>query len=833
MNIILRFVLKNIAEKKLRTFLIILAIMISTALFFASTAISGTIERMFLDQMKGSVGESHIVVMQGEHEISPFFRESLLSDYGEQLNFTIGTIETQGIYKQSSTDRVPWNLRGIEMEDLQTMTPVTYHSEANLTPFQGRKIIIGLPTAKQYGLQTGDTVNIEVGGMVRQFRISAIAQPIGPFNDIGQSAFAVVPKETLSSLFDVRGRVSTLYVSLNNPEHTQELINDITMAYPRYRVQEALPQADVDTMIGSITTPFLFLTMIVLAVSAFIIYTSFKLIAKERMPVIGTFRSIGATKRMTGWVMLSESFIYGVLGGISGCVLGMGILYVMSRLLMPSWGGAMQTTISFTPIQLLLSFGLAVILSFGSSILPIRNAAGVPLKELILDSGEQEGIRKNSRKYVYALLLVIAVIVLPPTLPRNFGLVSSALGLIFSVASIIMLVPYLTAGFVNVFEKVYVYIFGNEGVMAIKNLRHNGSILNSISLLALGISTLLVVNTISFSVISEVANLYTRNVGFDITVSGPQLDNQTLSQVAAVDGVTDVLGNYFNTNVNLVDRDGTINFHVPTSPRFFEHMTNLGFTGNVADLLADLDADRNIMVSRILQERHGLEMGDTLAMEMKSGVRDYTVIGFMDTLMDNGNFALIGQRFHKFDMQPQYYSTITMMASGTQVEVAERLQERFRNHLYLEVTPMDEMEERNFRANKQFFDILKGFSILILVIGIFGVLNNLFISFIERKRALAILRSVGMSKKQILKIIFVESLTGGVIGGCIGVLGALLMLSVVPYLLRGINSPIPISYSYDLMALSLLAGVVIMVIASISPALKSSELNIVDSLKYE
>ena len=56
---------------------------------------------------------------------------------------------------------------------------------------------------------------------------------------------------------------------------------------------------------------------------------------------------------------------------------------------------------------------------------------------------------------------------------------------------------------------------------------------------------------------------------------------------------------------------------------------------------------------------------------------------------------------------------------------------------------------------------MRGFSLLALVIGIFGVFNNLIISFLERQRSIAMLRSIGMSKRQSIKMFFIEALTGG------------------------------------------------------------------------
>lgn len=137
------------------------------------------------------------------------------------------------------------------------------------------------------------------------------------------------------------------------------------------------------------------------------------------------------------------------------------------------------------------------------------------------------------------------------------------------------------------------------------------------------------------------------------------------------------------------------------------------------------------------------------------------------------------------------------------------------------------------KSNEQIFSVSKGFSILTIVMGILGVFNNFIISFIERKRSLAVFRSVGMSKRQIVKMIFIESLTGGLIGGIIGVIGGILMTSVFPYIMGAIDMPIPMTYSTSILVISILTSLAITLIVSISPALKSSKLNIIESLKNE
>jgi putative ABC transport system permease protein len=119
------------------------------------------------------------------------------------------------------------------------------------------------------------------------------------------------------------------------------------------------------------------------------------------------------------------------------------------------------------------------------------------------------------------------------------------------------------------------------------------------------------------------------------------------------------------------------------------------------------------------------------------------------------------------------------------------------------------------------------------MIGIFGVLNNFVISFLERKHWLAVYRSIGMNKVQIVKMLFIESLTGGIIGGIAGMASGYVLIMNIGYILKGMKLPIEIHLNTSLFIYALFGGILITVIASISPALKSSKMNIMEAIKYE
>ena len=64
--------------------------------------------------------------------------------------------------------------------------------------------------------------------------------------------------------------------------------------------------------------PFFLISFFSLTMSVFIIFSSYKVITLDRLPVIDTFRSIGATRKTVSRILLLESLPYGCAGGLLG-----------------------------------------------------------------------------------------------------------------------------------------------------------------------------------------------------------------------------------------------------------------------------------------------------------------------------------------------------------------------------------------------------------------------------------------------------------------------------------------------------------------------------------
>ena len=103
------------------------------------------------------------------------------------------------------------------------------------------------------------------------------------------------------------------------------------------------------------------------------------------------------------------------------------------------------------------------------------------------------------------------------------------------------------------------------------------------------------------------------------------------------------------------------------------------------------------------------------------------------------------------------------------------------------------------------------------VAGTFGVLNNMIISYLERKRTLAILRSLGMTRWKVMKMLVVEGFATGLLGGAAGTgAGVLILTRIIPYVIRATGSEMRIMLDISIMLYCFCAAVIISVLASVA-----------------
>lgn len=115
-----------------------------------------------------------------------------------------------------------------------------------------------------------------------------------------------------------------------------------------------------------------------------------------------------------------------------------------------------------------------------------------------------------------------------------------------------------------------------------------------------------------------------------------------------------------------------------------------------------------------------------------------------------------------------------------------------------------------------------------LAVGLFGVVNTMMTSVHERIRDIGIMRAVGASRNQILRVFIYEAVIVGVLGGMFGyVVGTLLAYGIGPMIFQGVD----IRYVPRYFGLSLILAVAVAVVATLFPAFRATRIKVADSFR--
>lgn len=828
MWIIYKYTIKSIMEKKLRTLLIILAISLSGALFIVSNELSTQIAKVYEIQSKQQVGQVEIQIKPNEHSPSLFINDKLVKNVSN-VQESIPVFYGKGEYKVNYKTYDIWNLVGYSLEDYKHINTLALKEQQDLEAFKGAKIVISDKTAKHYGVTLGQTIKLKINGTKRSVKVVGIAKAEGIFANESGGSYGLLPLEQLSQYAGGNGKPNTLYINSEENITQIEMISKLKRVYPRYDVEETFNAEQFEAQMSWITQPFMLMTIIVIFISAFIIYSTFKVIMLEKMPIVGTFRSVGASQRVMTEVLLLEALCYGILGGVFGVVAGS----ILNRVIVSGILGETSIQVEQVSIATMLGgFCLSILVALVSTLMPIIQVSKISLKDIVLGN-EKKSKKSEVRSAMIGMVIILTALGLSKIEDARYNMLTSVSGLLLLIYGIIAMLPLIVKYASYIIEKGFRYIFGNIGRLAAKNIKGNKSVLNSITLITLAISVVMIINTVSQNLSTQVIQAYDNIYQCDMEVEMEHMDIKKIKSIQSVSGVQGVSKCMYGRDIECDQTVMNLALMGVEDLDFYKYVDlKLQQEGN--SLLAKLQKGRYVVISEILARKYQLSMGDTLTFHFDNQVREYTIIGTMDNIWNNGFMCLVPIKYFKQDASQSYYTTayVKVQENADINEVAGLIKARYRE-ASVEVSTVAQMCKDNADSNANLMKMISVFGVLTLGIAIIGVVNNLLISFIERRKGLAVLRSVGMSKKQLIKMIFVEALGSGFISGLAGVAGSVLLLFVLGEVLFALNLPIKVEMIPELFVIYFFGASVITVIGTSLPARSVPKLNIIECIKFE
>jgi putative ABC transport system permease protein len=191
-------------------------------------------------------------------------------------------------------------------------------------PFQHPdEVIVDELYASQHKLRVGDTTDI----MNRPWRVTGIYEP-------GMLARVVVPLATLQDLTGNTGKVSTIYVKVDDASRISEAIAVLSAKLPTYKVYS---MEDYTTLFSPASVPMLtqFIGVVIglgVLVGFLVVFLSMYTAVLERTREIGVLKALGASPAFILNILLRETVLLAIAGSVLGILLSYGTRAVLQWL---------------------------------------------------------------------------------------------------------------------------------------------------------------------------------------------------------------------------------------------------------------------------------------------------------------------------------------------------------------------------------------------------------------------------------------------------------------------------------------------------------------------
>lgn len=826
MKILLKYILTNVKERKTRTAVMLLSILLSTTLLFVSFSIGASYESAQRKMAQGMAGSATIsVTVPGDTNTIGM---SSIPDRST-IGACVGMLEESSLYHENGYYETV-DLIAADLLQLSQINKPRLLDGREITDFSGNQIILPDRFTSKYGINKGDTITLQIKGLPVRFEVAEIAAYDSVFLRHTRGATALLPLPTLSKLLGQTQGYSEILIKPAEGVSTDALIEELKAALPEsgYQVSRIVSEAQITADARQKTMPFFLISFFSLTISIFIIYSSYKVITLDRLPVIGTFRSIGATQKAVSRILLLESLFYGSLGGLLGIPAGMLILKLLLQGMGQSLSRGIAIPIVISPLSIIISFTVAIAVSLLSAWYPVSLASRLPIKDVVLGTVEEKNI---PRRFIVGLGIVLFLLslILPKLASGTMLYLAGGFSLLGLIVATILIIPPVTNLISMGLEHLYGLIFHNEGRLAARNMRDNKSITQNITLLFISISAV-----IAISVVGNFVTTYIRDVFNGAELQGfadGQMSPAFVEQVEQMDGIDKVLPLFVFKNEVQGNGITFSRLEATDNLEWYSSMFALHYTTDSKEkqVFSAFTAERSILLSDSCMERTGFSVGDTLTLSAGDAENSYVVAGSFKSRATDVE-AIISSSYAVSDFGRMNYGLLAYTAADPEA-IMVQIRDLFGDTSNWSRT-VEEFNSDALSTVGAFLQPMHSMTYFILLLATVGVINNLLINYMQKRRAIAMYKSVGLSNRQNMKMTLLEGFSSGLIGAVIAIFVSYMEIQTI-FLVAGPKISTVPQLSASTFLLSGAMGILVTLLGSVVPIFKSRKMKLVEEIKFE
>jgi putative ABC transport system permease protein len=729
---------------------------------------------------------------------------------------------------------------------------------------QADSIIATRSWVKRHNLEMESTIDLLTKEGVKTFAIRGLVDDVGPAKAFNGN-MAIMDIDGARFNFGRDGLYDRIDLILEPNESVNRIKKELReLLGSRFKVEDKEEQTvAMQQMVKSIQDISGMLGLIAFLVGFLIIVNTVNTAISQRRKDIGSLRAFGASSLHIILLFTGEFVFLSLLSSLLGCGMGYYFAQGSADQMAAGLNSTLQANVSrmeiiFTLDHLLAGLTLGFVSSSAALIYPLYKALQIHPIEAIKPATVDFGLHHRPKGLVWFGRLGFSFIVLTLLgvyasgfIPQLQDKSLQPLFLLSGLSGIIMMGPYLVLLFLTLLQRLPLPFLVS---FSLANLLKNPARTASTSIhLSLGFSLVIVVSAINISFKSTIitwANVITSaphvvNVTSWGSLSGLQVQplhdslkdkllklphiNRELPQPIMGIRIIPLTIKGERFMVKAFDNPGTSSRYQFIDP----------IDGKRSDLghnLFDQTKDQ-LLMSETMLKNFRKKVGDAFEIETPSGLKTFIIGGkIREFASPNGVLYLSRDIYKKYWKDP----LVTLFAvnhsphlSGQEFIDLVGPELHQKEHLMANLpSKIGEDVEKNLDNNMALSDSTKWIA---LFIGTLGLLNSFLIGILQRFRELGCIRSIGMTKGQLLSMILTESVTLGVTGVVVAFLLTLPIAYVwvkwtLSYLL---GWKVEFYFTGSDFILLFLVGLVVSVSAGLFPALKASKLKLREALEYE
>ena len=849
MPILVRLALRNLFRHAWRTAATVLGVALGIAAVLATLSVGANVRANLQADLEAAAGRASLLVTPGATgravmEAGPLF-ERIEGTPGVDALAPVLNRRLEPLREIEAFERsvVPGVDSGFQVSGREVARPDRLPAElsAGRWPAPGeRAVALSDAFAELREIAVGDEI-------VFTSRLGELTYEVVGLMDAGLgyastngTRVAIAPIDVLQEDVRLEGRISHVEVLLNDDAFTRT-VEDALLERLDDRYAVAYPAGSGEVAGGIVQTlqsGLLVLAVTLLALGGFMAYNTFMAGVVERTSEYALLRTVALTRGGVRRLALTEAAWVAVAGAIFGVLLGIALAWFITRI--NAWGLGFEVRTLVLPwwaVAASTLTGSAVALAAGA--LPAWTASGAsPLAA----RRRAESVSAPTQALAGWLLLVSAVAVTRVPWSGLWALAGAGLAMLAFTVGTALAARSLLRPTLFLLGPLLRRTFGVAGRLGASFADHSAS-RNGVAIGTVVVGTGLVIGVGSMvtGINRIVSDWVDTTIVGDLFVTAPvSFPDDFAGRAAALEGVDQVSG----VGIRVVrfrpedqPRGRSVALILVDPSRFdpaegfgsFQYIQGEGDATSGYQALVDPEG---VLVASTIQERFGLGRGDEIVLRTSDGFETFRIGGVVVDFTGGGETIVASiEDLERFGGGTPDLFVMTVDPGADVREVRERLVAAF-PELYLEATPNDEYRAEIVELSRRTFTTTNTLLVLAVAIAALGVANTLGMNLSSRMREMATLRTLGLTRSGLQRVVIVEGLVVVLLGSVLGVAFGLLLAAVVTdgaSALTGyyIEPVVP----WTLVAIAVAAAPLVGLLASLLPARRAARLPPVVALR--